>query len=183
MNSNLSKKVENLFEQSNQIQLMSEEVKLDKAQKSFQTEDRFQFLENLSHGQYILDEQLKTQIFFDRLIPFFEAGFLFKKQGANSEIQKHFILGKSYKKQNHSASMRLPSSPLLKILRSDSSSLLKKLGLAHVFESDKCKGFYILLSNDYGLILITQQAEPWLQLKMESLQKALIQFSCEYEPK
>ena len=108
---------------------------------------------------------------------------IFKKNGTNLEIQKHFILGKSYKTQNPPARLSLPLNAPFNILKSDSHSVIRKFGLAEVFDHNKCNTFYFRISNDYSIILLTEQAEPWLKIKMESLQKALISFSCNYEPK
>ncbi len=168
----LTKKIELLFEQSNvETQHSNESLILDKLQLRYEPIDNDKLLENIS---YLATNMNTTEenwnIFFSRLIPFFEIGFFF----SNGTVKDQFLYGKSINCKNKSLKLKLPKSDLFQILKTDPKSLFIKLQISNILQSEKMNGFYIRIDNDMGFILATPKAEPWLKLKMDSLQKALI---------
>lgn len=168
----LTKKIELLFEQSNiESQPTTESLILDKLQLRFETVENDKLLENISY----LATSMKTaeenwNIFFTRLIPFFEIGFFF----TNSTVTNQFLYGKTIQRDHKKLNLQLPKSDLFQILRTDSKSLFMKLQISNILQSDKMNSFYVRVDENIGFILATTKAEPWLKLKMDSLQKALI---------
>jgi hypothetical protein len=109
-------------------------------------------------------------IFFTRLIPFFEIGFFF----THGLVKNQFLYGKTIQCENKTLRLKLPKSDLFQILKTDPKSLFIKLQISNILQSEKMSGFYVRVDENIGLILATSKAEPWLKLKMDSLQKALI---------
>ncbi len=176
MKTTLTKKIELLFEQSNietakptapPVAVMT----LDKLQLQYETLDHDGLLENISYMATKMNSTFDNwNLFFTRLIPFFEVGFLFSEH----QLQNQFLFGKEISTKNKSIQLRLPKSNVFQILRTDAQAVLTKMNLAHLFRTEKMNCFYIRVEDNTGFILMTAKAEPWLQLKMDSLQKALI---------
>lgn len=167
MKPTLTYQLEKFFEQSNQTQSSSPYQSLKKLTTEYVSEENFYLLENV--GYFPADWTL----FFDRLSPFFEVGFLFQ----NGQLKQSFFYGKTIRKIQNSLQLALPQSGLLKILKTDPKSMSMKLNLTEVIPTDKMSCFFVRVDEELGIVLLTSTAEPWLQLKMTTLQKALINHS------
>lgn len=131
----------------------------------FQIEPQHQLLEQISFSS----GQHQWDIFFSRLTVFFEIGMLIEK----SEIQKMFFYGQNIEKKLPRIHFHLPKSPFFNILKTRAPLILKKIGLYHINDSDKMVCLLIRIEDHRYIVLMTKQAEPWLQLRCESLKKAL----------
>lgn len=168
----LTKKIEILFEQSNfDHHQTSENFILDKLQLRYEPIENDKLLENISYLATNLNTAEENwNIFFTRLIPFFEIGFFF----ANGLVKNQFLYGKTIPCENKTLKLQLPKSDLFQILKTDPKSLFIKLQISNILQSEKMNSFYVRVDENMGFILATTKAEPWLKLKMDSLQKALI---------
>ena len=164
MKSSFAYQLEQFFELSNQTQNPSQNQSLKKLKTEYVSEENFYLLENV--GYFPADWTL----FFDRLSPFFEVGFLFR----DSRLAQSFFYGKTIPKIQRTLDLKLPQSGFLKILKTDAKSMSLKLNIADIIAVDKMSCFFVRLDEELGVILLTSTAEPWLQLKMTTLQKALI---------
>ncbi len=183
MKTTLTKKIELLFDQPDiemiaaqkisapKAPALKTQITLDKMQLQFETLDNDGLLENISYMATKLNTPFENwNLFFTRLIPFFEVGFLFSE----NKLQNQFLFGKEISAKKKSVQLQLPKSNIFQILRTDAHSVLTKMNLSNLFQIEKMNCFYIRVDNHIGLMLMTAKAEPWLQLKMDSLQKALI---------
>lgn len=168
----LTKKIEILFEQSNvETHHNSENYILDKLQLRYESVENDKLLENISYlATNMSTAEENWNIFFTRLIPFFEIGFFFD----NGLMKNQFLYGKTIPCENKTLKLQLPKSDLFQILKTDPKSLFIKLQISNILQSDKMNSFYVRVDQNIGFILATTKAEPWLKLKMDSLQKALI---------
>ena len=110
------------------------------------------------------------EIFFSRLTAFFEFGMLIEK----NEIQKMFYYGQNIDKKLPKIHFKLPNAPLFNILKTRAPLFLRKLGFNHLPDAAKMACLLIRVEENRYIVLMTKQAEPWLQLRCESLNKALI---------
>ena len=172
MKNTLTKKIENLFEQSNlDADPLPVNITLDKLQLKYESIDNDNLLENISYMATSMGSSFENwNLFFTRLIPFFEIGFLF----SDSSLKNQFLYGKEINCKNKSVPLKMPKSNLFQILKTDPKSFLIKFGLSHILYTEKMSCFYVRVDENIGLTIITTKAEPWLKLKMDSLQKALI---------
>jgi hypothetical protein len=175
-NTTLTKKIETLFEQSNielqpQNKIQEKNIALDKLQLSYEPLENDKLMENISYMATTMATPFENwNIFFTRLIPFFEMGFLF----CDNDLKNQFIFGKEINCKNKTVKIKLPKSDFFQILKTDAKSVLMKLNISNLFNTEKMNCFYIRVEENIGFVLLTAKAEPWLQLKMDSLQKALI---------
>lgn len=132
----------------------------------FQVESQHQLLEqiNFSNGEK------QWELFFSRLTAFFEVGFLVR----GNEIQKMFFYGNNIEKKLPKIHFKLPQSPYFNILKTRASVFLQKIGFSRLPEREKMVCLLIRVDVNQYIVLITKQAEPWLQLRCESLRKSLI---------
>ncbi len=172
MKNTLTQKIENLFEQSNlQTTPSPANITLDKLQLQYESMDNNSLLENISYLATTMNSPLENwNLFFTRLIPFFEIGFLF----SDSVLKNQFLYGKEINCKNKMAQLKMPKSDLFQILKTDPKSFLIKFGLSNILFAEKMNCFYVRIEENINLVLISNKAEPWLKLKMDSLQKALI---------
>lgn len=172
MKNSFTKKIETLFEQSHVENLAPQEgIILDKQQLRYEPLDNDRLMENISYMATAMSTPLENwNIFFTRLTPFFEIGFLFSE----NTLKNQFLYGKQINCQNKIAKLKLPKSDLFQVLKTDPKSFLIKMGISNILHTEKMNCFYVNVGDNIGLILITTKAEPWLRLKMDSLQKALI---------
>ena len=132
----------------------------------FQIEPNQLLLEQM---QFTIGDQ-QWQIFFSRLTAFFEFGMLIE----NNDIQKMFYYGQNIDKKLPKICFKLPRPPLFNILKTKASLFLRKLGFNHLPDAEKMACLLIRVEQNRYIVLMTKQAEPWLQLRCESLNKALI---------
>jgi hypothetical protein len=172
MTKNLNKKIENLFEQSNTEQIAPPaNLILDRLQLKYEPLENDQLMENISYLPSAMTSSIDNwTIFFTRLIPFFEIGFLF----SDNLLRQQFLFGKEINCKNKTLKIMLPKSDFFQVLKTDPKSFLIKFGLSNILYTEKMNCFFVRVDESIGFILITTKAEPWLQLKMDSLQKALI---------
>lgn len=132
----------------------------------FQIEPNQQLLEQIQFSAG--DKQ--WEIFFSRLTAFFEVGLLIEK----NEIQKMFFYGQTIDKKLPKIHFKLPDSPLFNILKTRALLFLRKIGFNHLPDAAKMVCLLIRVEENRYIVLMTKQAEPWLQLRCESLRQALI---------
>ena len=167
--------VEKFFEQADHV------VDVEEIKKAYTlTADNSQ-LENIS---YIFSSTLKKDdlaLLFTQLSSFFEIGFLFETVKNNKSVQpvQIFAYAKQLCQNENIKSITLPKPDLHKILKTNSKTFLKKYNLSDLDCENKMSAFLIRISPRYTLILMSGLAEPWLQLRLESLKKMLMRLPIE----
>ncbi len=162
MEKNIFEKVENLFDQDD----VQEHLKIYTNEK-FNVEPNHQLLSNIQFNE----SPEKWELFFTRLIPFFEMGLFIK----NDSVLKLFLNGHTADIPILKLIFKLPTSPYFNILRTPAVPLLRELKLENLIQSQKACGLLIRLDQNEYIVLFTEVADPWLRLRCENLQKSLIQ--------
>lgn len=139
-------------------------------------------IQNLS---YIFSSQVnyeKTKLLFSQLSSFFEVGLLLKRaQNQNSmyEIDEIFAFSQIATQIKNQDLIRLPQTSTQSILKTSARSILKKYHLEFFDEDNDLSAFLIHLNKDNSLILMSSLAEPWLQLRIETLKNSLMKIDFE----
>ena len=141
--------------------------------------DNNKSLENLS---YIFSNEINHNnltSLFSQLACYFEVGFLLQKNENldNYSIKDIFSFSQRINITQKLKEIKLPTTPIFTILTTNTTSLLNHFELRDLDPDEKMNSFLIPLSSHYTIIMITQTAEPWLRLKMESLQKTLMKIN------
>lgn len=162
--------VEKIFDQADQA------VDIEEIKKSFALTADNKQLENIS---YIFSSSFKKDelvLLFTQLSSFFEIGFLFETGKNNKTAQpvQIFAYAKQLCQNDSISPIALPKPDLYKVLKTNSKNFLKKYNLNNLDSENKMSAFLIRVSSRYTLVLMSGLAEPWLQLRIESLKKTLM---------
>lgn len=153
-------KIETLFENDDLLAHLEAEKNL-----TFEVENDHTLLEkiNFENGPRL------WPLFLSRLTAFFEIGFLIE----NQKINHLFYFGDYVERPLPPVKIKLPVSPLFNILKTNGQQFLPKLGFKKIKKVAEYSCLLIRVDQNSYIILATKQAQPWLQLRCESLQKAL----------
>ncbi len=174
----INSKLEILFEQTPQS-MAGADTSLRDTKNNFELINNNELLENLSYvfSEDVTQENL-PQLFM-QLSSYFEIGFLFKTNPDRPiyKVCHAFVFGKKVNSTENLKQIQLPKSNYFNILKSDSFCFLKHFKM-EMFDHDKKMNCYLMAINpNYCLVLLTQTAEPWAKLKIESLQKTLMKIN------
>ena len=174
----INQKLENLFDQLPQSAVSSEQ-NLIEAQKNFQITNNNNMLENLS---YIFSNEIdhnNLANIFSQLSPHFEIGFLLKRDDkANAfRAKEAFVFFQKITAMENLKPIKLPNPGIYKILTTQAHSLLKHFGMENLDLGEKMMSYLIPIAHNYTIVVITQTAEPWAQLKIETLQKTFMKIN------
>ncbi len=166
----LNEKVEKMFDQPQQL-LEFEELK-----KTFQLTSDNQSLENIS---YIFEHVVKKDditLLFTQLSSFFEVGFMMERTSSENfyAATQIFAFSKHLNQLAGLETIRLPEVALYKVMKTSAKSFLTKFNLANLDSEKKMTGFLVRLTPSHTFVVLSSLAEPWLQLRIESLQKTLM---------
>ena len=106
--------------------------------------------------------------------------FLFEKQNKLSVAVDGFAYGQPVDLANKLLILKFPVSPLFHIVKTPASSILKKLNYEFLNPQKKMSGFMISVSATYSILVATEMAEPWIKLRLETLQKTLMKIYFEW---
>lgn len=178
----LSTKLEVLFDQSVHAQIPEpQEKKATAAVKNIPTQDLVindnNSLKNLSYIYNGEVNQSQLSHLFSQICAHFEAGFLFEKNGAKSKIIDCYMMTKQIPDIANFSEIRLPQTQILKVLKMPGSSFLRKFNLQHLDLGEKTECYLIHLSPRHAIALISSLAEPWISVKLETLQQTLMKIS------
>lgn len=178
----INSKLENLFDgtQSPQFSTPEQKPTFDNSKKDFEIEDDISTLQNLSYA--FSNEELtleKLPHLLSRLALYFEAGFLMQKASTTTQykIASAFAYSKKIELQDSPRALRLPQIEFDKILKIKASNFLKHFNLDNLDPEKKMNCYLIPLSKKYYLVVATPLAEPWAQLRIETLQKTLLKIN------
>lgn len=166
MSKSIIKKIEKLFEP----EMIFEHFSFLSEKSEFEIEDNFKLIENLG---YFHDANPNWTLFFSRLTPFFEMGLLFNEKKLNDVFHN----GKIHNCADAQIELTLPQSKIFSIYKTDAQAFLKKLKLDTFFNASKLTCHYVRVQPGIAYVLFAKKAEPWNKLQIESLQKALIDYS------
>ena len=136
-------------------------------------------LENLS---YIFSNEINQDNLsnlFSQIACHFEIGLLLKK---NNPLNTHklievFVFSQKNEISVNTNEIKLPDIPVFTILRTTAQNILKHFEMNDLDVEQKMTSYLIPLTYNYSIIIITQTAEPWVRLKIESLQKTLMKIN------
>jgi hypothetical protein len=168
-----NERLEKMFESSNQ------DLALIESSRTFELNPDNSYLENLSYIYSVSVQKNNIQSVFSQLSPYFELGFLLEKQ-KNSYTPTHaFAYGIMNDISEKNILLKLPRTDIFVIVRTAASSILKKMNFDFLNTDKKMSAFVISLSPTYSILIATKLAEPWLKLRLESLQKTLMKINFE----
>ncbi|MBC7420204.1 MAG: hypothetical protein H7328_05700 [Bdellovibrio sp.] len=165
-----NEKVEKMFEQPNNT------VDFEELKKSYHITSDNQQLENIS---YIFSSVVKKEdiaLLFTQLSSFFEVGFMLEKTSSTGlcTASQIFAYSKHLSQLDGLKTIRLPNADLFQVMKTNAISFLTKFGLEHLDSEKKMTGFFVRLTQNHSFVVMSALAEPWLQLRIESLQKTLM---------
>lgn len=164
-------KLEKMFESTNQ------DLTLIENSQKFDLNPDNTYLENLSYIYTSSVESQNIEAIFSQLSPFFELGFLLEKQ-KNAYTPTHtFAFGALSNLAERNLLLKLPKTDIFVIVRASATAMLKKLGFGFLNNDKKMSVFVIAISPNYSIVVATKLAEPWLKLRLESLQKTLMKIN------
>ena len=156
----------------------TQDLSLLESQQTFQLNFENHSLENLSYIHSRISQQNITNV-FSQLASFFEMGFLLEKQKRNFAAVQGFAFGQTLKLDEKNIFLNLPKTQLYNVVRTSAPSILKKINYDFLNHSQKMNAFVITISAQHSLLVFSQLAEPWMKLRLESLQKTLMKISFE----
>jgi hypothetical protein len=174
----MNSKLEALFEETPEF-AASAEYNLNETQKKFQILNSNELLKNLS---YVFTEEVTSSnidYLFMQLSSYFEIGFLLKSQSKTCDykIQNAFVFAKKMNQTNELKAVRLPKPHLFQILKTPALPFLKKFNMQAIDKFENMDAYLLHLTSNYSLVLVTQIAEPWAELKMSALQSTLMKIN------
>lgn len=166
-----NEKLEKMFETTNQDLTLIENA------QSFELNPDNVYLENLSYVYTSVVEKNNIESVFSQLSPFFELGFLLEKQ-KNAYTPIHgFAYGNPISIAEKNIILKLPKTDVFVIVRAAANALLKKMGYEFLNQDKKMSVFIVGISPTYSILVATKIAEPWLKVRLESLQKTLMKIN------
>ncbi len=172
MNKKWNDTFEKIFETNTQ------DLTLLESQRTFELNSENHSLENLSYIHSQAD-QINIIRIFSQLSSFFELGFLFEKQKNNFAAIQGFAFGQNISLGEKNILINFPEIDLYSLFKTNASSILKKMNYGFINKNKKMNAFVIKISQQHSILVFTELAEPWLKLRLESLQKTLMKISFE----
>lgn len=174
----INSKLENLFDQKSHTFYNIPE-NITEAQNGFQIVNNNHMLENLS---YIFSNEINQDNLshlFSQLSSYFEIGFLMNKKDKSSlyTVKEAFIFSKKIDAAENLKPIKLPTTEIYKILSTNARSFLNHFDMGNLDSGKKMISYLIPITETYTIVVITQTAEPWVQLKIESLQKTFMKIN------
>ena len=168
-----NEKLEKIFESN------TRDLSLIESRQSYELNSDNSSLENLSYVHSTRLDKNCIHSVFTQLSPFFEIGFLFEKQNKQGFAIDAFAFGEPIDLRSAMLSLKLPKTDLFNIAKTSADSLLKKLNYAYLNPQKKMNAFVISVSASFSILVLTEIAEPWLKLRLETLQKTLMKIHFE----
>jgi hypothetical protein len=172
----LTKKLEYLFDNDTQFNLALE-PSLVEARSRFVLTENVSHLQNLSYVYNSEVTQENMENLFAQIACYFEVNFLMCKDKTNYKTRFATLYGKKINNLDSWTHLTLPEVPLYKVYKTQAYALLKKFGLKDLDESKKMTSFLFHLTPSCTLVVMTEVAEPWSKLKIETLQQTLMKIS------
>lgn len=114
-------------------------------------------------------------VVFSRLAMFFDAGILLENNDGQWKAQATFYKGATeLLKNNSKALIQIPHINVMTILKTDASSILRKLNLQHLDPENKTTCLLIKTSPDFAFLLFSGMADLWLKEHIENVRRSLI---------
>lgn len=105
----------------------------------------------------------RAEILFDRLTPFFEAGFCLKRVGGEWVVTNFFLYGKQFSPEEHqSAPFGLPQVKKGTVVRGRSAPILKAFRLETLSKLADSHAFVFAAGDDHAYLLLSEKPFPWL---------------------
>ncbi len=163
---------EKLFEQKN------DPTSFKELKDNFVLSEKNSELENLS---YIFSQQANKNdllMLFSQLSSFFEVGFLLEKTHSQKyHALQIFAYAKHFQSLDGLQLIQLPQPELFKVLSTNAQNFLSHFHLAELDHKNRMNAFLMKISEQYSLIVMSSLAEPWLQLRIESLHQTLLKIN------
>lgn len=187
---NFQKRIQSFLE--NDFHNKNEEQ--EQLRKDFEATRDTSLIRGLSLG--LPDDHIdRAIVVFSRIAMFFDAGILLENNDGKWKAQAFFYHGitelfKSsfplstknpskppdvkIKKSENFSHIQIPALNLMTVLKTDSITILKKLGLEHLDKENKTSCLLIKVTPDFAFILFSTLPDLWLKEHMENIRYALI---------
>ena len=174
----LTRKLEHLFDHDSNLNLV-QEPSLVEARRLFNLTENISHLENLSFIYNSEVDQKNIEALFSQISCYFELNFLLVKQKktAKHKAAQSILYAKKINNLESWPALSLPAIPLFKVFKTSAYPLLKKFHLQDLDQDKKMSAYLLRLSSDCTLLLVTEVAEPWTKIKIESLQNTLMKIN------
>jgi hypothetical protein len=123
----------------------------------------------------------------DTLSCFFEMSFVFKKPvliGANQQrrsldFQADYVClyGQKITSAYLQVPVKLPKANFYKVLKTKAYSFLRKFKLQDLDSEKKMNCYLIRISENVTFVFVTNMADPWAKVKIETLQQTLMRIN------
>lgn len=118
-----------------------------------------------------------AEVLFQRLPPFFEAGFCFKHVAGEWVVVGFFLYGKEFSPQEHQvAPFVLPKVKPGAVVRGRSAAILKSFRLDTIPKLADSNAFIFAAGSDHAYLLLSERPFPWLDELVQDTQLVLETF-------
>ncbi|MGZ3742677.1 MAG: GTP cyclohydrolase [Pseudobdellovibrionaceae bacterium] len=165
----LQRRIESILD--NELDVLSEEVLL--AKKKFEALTDPRLLRGLGES-LPQDNTDKAIILFSRLVLYFDAGIFLEADKDLWEPQAHFHRGHmTVLKTPQKKTIFLPKVNLMKVLRTETEPILRKLNLEKLDSEAKTACFFLKPGIDFSFLLFSSLPDLWLKEHMRLISEAL----------
>lgn len=168
-----NEKVEKMFDQPQPTQQLGE---CEELKKAYHVTLDNQQLENISYIFSTMLTKIEMGTVFTQLSSFFEMGFLIEKTATRNvgAVSNAFAFSKHMAQVENLNPIRMPNPALFQVLKTDATAFLAKFNLDNFNTDKKLQAFLMRVTESHTIVVMSGLAEPWLQLRIESLQKTLM---------
>ncbi|MGE0633039.1 MAG: hypothetical protein AB7O96_11560 [Pseudobdellovibrionaceae bacterium] len=120
------------------------------------------------------EEADRAFLFFSKLIPHFDSGFLFEKENGRWSLQALFNSGELvvHDQKTSALEIDLPEISLYDIRKSNADVFLEQVNLKNFQKHPEAEAFLLRLSYDFAVVGITQLPEIWLKSHLAKIRDA-----------
>lgn len=167
---NFFNRVEKLFENP------AFELSVIEQKRYFEINPDNKYLENISYIFSSVNSHLNAKTIFTRLITFFEVGILFQKNRLNQKScpVSCFAYGLLIEELTQRVEFQLPNTRLFSVHKTSARGFLKKMGLNQIDPEHQLEAYYLRLSENTALVVMSPWPKPWIKPRLESLQQTLM---------
>ena len=178
--------LENLLDHETNQNFVNE-LGLHEARKNYLSSENLNELENLSYAYSSEVNSENLTILMDTLSCFFEMSFVFKKPvllnttalRRSPDYQADYVclFGQKITSAHLQVPAKLPKADLYKVLKTKAHSFLKKFKLQDLDSDKKMSCYLIRISENVTFVFVTNMADPWAKIKIETLQQTLMRIN------
>jgi hypothetical protein len=178
--------LENLLDQETNQNFVNE-LGLQESRRKYLASENLNELENLSYAYSHEVNSENLNMLMDTLSCFFEMSFVFKKpllmnttslrRLTDYRAEYVSLFGQKIISNHLQVPAKLPKADLYKVLKTKAHSFLRKFKLQDLDSDKKMSCYLIRISENVTLVFVTDMADPWAKVKIETLQQTLMRIN------